>query len=151
MKEAFPLPAGASVSPGGKSAVFTKTQTTSHKQIHLPVRGGSVNVRTKRREKRTKLLLSAFGNIYPPFIVTPLFRNFSKRTEDLQPPPPSPCLYRPTLRTDRAHGFGFCFCPLSRRNQEKTDVFEKSLSARQHGLWLDGNRAANVRANGLRR
>lgn len=44
-------------------------------RMYLPVRGGSVNVRTKRREKRTKLLLSAFGNIYPPFIVTPLSRN----------------------------------------------------------------------------
>lgn len=43
--------------------------------LYLPVRGGSVNARTKRREKRTKLLLSAFGNIYPPFIVTPLSRN----------------------------------------------------------------------------
>lgn len=41
-------------------------------------------MRTKRREKRTKLLLSAFGNIYPPFIVTPLFRNVNKYTEDLQ-------------------------------------------------------------------
>lgn len=51
--------------------------------MYLPVRGGSVNVRTKRREKSTKLLLSAFGNIYPPFIVTPLFRNFKKYTEDL--------------------------------------------------------------------
>lgn len=39
------------------------------------MRGGSVKVRTKRREKRTKMLLRAFGNIYPPFIVTPLFRN----------------------------------------------------------------------------
>ena len=36
----------------------------------LPVRGGSVTVRTKRRERMTKLLLSAFGNIYPPFIIT---------------------------------------------------------------------------------
>lgn len=50
-----------------------KKKTTTW--IYLPVRGGSVNVRTKRREKRTKLLLSAFGNIYPPFIVTPLSRN----------------------------------------------------------------------------
>lgn len=33
-------------------------------------------MRTKRREKRTKLPLSAFGNIYPPFIVTLLFRNY---------------------------------------------------------------------------
>lgn len=64
-------------------------------KVYLPVRGGSVNVRTKRREKRTKLLLSAFGNIYPPFIVTPLFRKKIKNcTEDLQqpPPPPSPDL-----------------------------------------------------------
>ena len=52
-------------------------------KIYLPARGGSVNVRTKRREKRTKLLLSAFGNIYPPFIVTPLFRNVKKYTEVL--------------------------------------------------------------------
>lgn len=49
------------------------------RDIYLPVRGGSVNVRTKRREKRTKLLLSALGNIYPPFIVTPLSRNVKQR------------------------------------------------------------------------
>lgn len=41
--------------------------------LYLPVPGESVTVRTKRREKRRKLLLSAFGNIYPPFIVTLLY------------------------------------------------------------------------------
>lgn len=46
---------------------------------HLPVRGGSVKVRTKRREKSTKLPLRAFGNIYPPFIVAPLPRNSEHR------------------------------------------------------------------------
>lgn len=56
--------------PGGN----TCTRKTTRRG-YLPARGGSVKVRTKRREKRTKLLLSAFGNIYPPFIVTPLSRN----------------------------------------------------------------------------
>lgn len=38
------------------------------KATPLPVRGGSVIVRMKRRS--TKPPLSAFGNIYPPFIVS---------------------------------------------------------------------------------
>lgn len=53
------------------------------------MRGGSVNVRTKRREKRTKLLLRACGNIYPPFIVTPLFRNLKYIQRGPAPPPSS--------------------------------------------------------------
>lgn len=60
---------------------------------YLPVRGGSVNVRTKRREKRTKLLLRACGNIYPPFIVTPLFRNLKYIQRGPAPPPSSSLAY----------------------------------------------------------
>lgn len=53
--------------------------------LYLPVPGESVTVRTKRREKRRKLLLSAFGNIYPPFIVTLLYlENLIIPTEGLQ-------------------------------------------------------------------
>lgn len=79
-----------------------KRENKQHK-TKVPVRGGSVKVRTKR-EKRTKLPLSAFGNIYPPFIVTPLFRNFSKmyrrsyKHRNLRR-----LLSRPILHTDRAH------------------------------------------------
>lgn len=73
------------------------------KNKSIPVRGGSVNVRTKRREKRTKLPLSAFGNIYPPFIVTPLFRNFSKIVAKQLQTPPSPIL------SNTSHGSGPCF------------------------------------------
>lgn len=51
-------------------------------------------MRTKRREKRTKMLLRAFGNIYPPFIVTPLFRNLKYMHRGSAPPPSSPA-YRP--------------------------------------------------------
>lgn len=53
---------------------------------HLPVRGGSVKVRTNRRDKtRTKLLLSAFGNIYPPFIVVPTQKENNREYELAHP------------------------------------------------------------------
>lgn len=64
--------------------VLKKTTTTC---VYLPVRGESVTVRTKRREKRRKLLLSAFGNIYPPFIVTLLSRNLIIYRGSATPPP----------------------------------------------------------------
>ena len=55
--------------------------------VELPVFGGSVCARAKRREKKTKQLLSAFGNIYPPFIVARLLRN--KTPERSAPRPPT--------------------------------------------------------------
>lgn len=92
-------------------------------------------MRTKRREKRTKLLLRAFGNIYPPFIVTPLFRNLKYiHRGSAPPPPPSSPAHSP-----QHSPFRRILCAQSERRRQKIAQTKPSRPAESGASKQAGN------------